>query len=103
MEVVKEFYPMTTIYMHSSLLDVSAWLHGFSIPNQHLLPVFGVNKNQALSQLCFITGASFAEWVTSLFATLQHVIPLFRVSSNGKRNSVFLEYHCKISVHIFYL
>jgi hypothetical protein len=26
MEVVKEFYAMTIIYMHSSMLDVSAWL-----------------------------------------------------------------------------
>jgi hypothetical protein len=102
MEVVKEFYAMTTMYMHSPLLDVSAWLYGFSIPNQPLLPVFGVNKNQVLSQLCFITGPSSAEWVTSLLRS-NNVIPLFRVSSNGKRNSVFLEYHCKISVHIFYL
>jgi len=75
MEVVKEFYAMTTIYMHSSLLDVSAWLHGFSLPNQPSLPVFGVNKNQVLSQLCFITGPSSAEWVTSLFATQQQCHP----------------------------
>jgi len=75
MEVVKEFYAMTTIYMHSSPLDVSAWLHGFCLPNQPSLPVLEVNKNQVLSQHFFITGPSSAEWVTSLFATQQQSHP----------------------------
>jgi hypothetical protein len=75
MEVVKEFYATTTIYMHSSPLDVSAWLHGFCLPNQPSLPVLEVNENQVLSQLCFITGPSSAEWVTSLFATQQQSHP----------------------------
>jgi len=71
MEVVKEFYAMTTIYMHSSPLDASEWLHGFSLPNRSSLPVFEVNENHVLSQICFITGPSSAEWVTLLFATQQ--------------------------------
>jgi len=75
MEVEKEFYAMTAIYMHSSPLDVSAWLHGFSLPNRSSLPVFEVNKNQDVSQLCFITGPSSAESVTSLFATQQQCHP----------------------------
>jgi hypothetical protein len=66
------------------------------------MPVLEVNKNQVLSQLCFITGPSSAEWHHCLLRS-NKVIPLFSVSSNGKRNSVFLEYHCEISVHIFYL
>jgi hypothetical protein len=89
--------------MHGSPLDVSAWLHGFSRLNLPSLPVLEVNKNQVLSQLCFITGPSSAEWVTSPFAMQQQWHSLFSVSLNGKRNSVFLEYHCEISLHIFYL
>ena len=71
MEVVKEFYAMTTIDTHSSPLDVYAWLHGFSLLNWPSLPVLEVNKNQVLSQLCFITGPGSAEWVTSMFAKQQ--------------------------------
>jgi len=98
---------MTTIYMHSSPLDVSACLCGFSLLNQPSLPVLEANKNQVLSQLCFIIGPSSVEWVTSLFA-MQHQShpPVQCVIKWEKKfciSGIFLEYHCEISVHIFYL
>jgi len=103
MEVVKELYAMTIIYMNSSPLDVSAWLHGFFLLNRPSLSVFEVNKNQVLSQLCFITGPSYAEWVTSRFATQQQYHPPVQCVIEWEKKFCILEYHCEISVHIFYL
>jgi hypothetical protein len=85
MEVVKEFSAMTVIYIHISPSDVSAWLHGFSLPNCPSLPVFEVNMNQVPRQLSFIYGPSSVEWASSLFAMQQQCHPPIQCATEWEK------------------